>query len=307
MSARLEGVESPEPTHSRRLELRPFGLRLDRLAKLYATFLPRVRGHWPWLAGAVACGLGAVGMQLLRPWPLKLVFDWLLLPAGAARPDLLAGLSDAVLLGVLCAVLLAVAVLWGLFSFGQAYLTARAGQAVVFSLRQRVHAHLLRLSLNFHHRRQKGDLLMRLTGDVHVLRDMLVDALVQGVAAILLLGTMLAVLVTMDWRLALVVVALLPALALATFRFSLRLRDAAQRQRKKEGRIAAAVGESLAGVRLIQAFGGERLRDRRFQRGNRKSLRAGLRMTRLEASMSRAIEVLLAAGTAAVLDRKSVV
>ena len=287
---------------SRQLELRFLGLKGGRLAKLWRYFLPQIAPHWRWLGGAVACGLGAVAMQLLRPWPLKLVFDRVLLPTSdsAFELGLLDGLSTDALLAALCAGLLAVALLWGLLSYGQTYLTARAGQALVFGLRERTHGHLQRLSLGFHQRRRKGDLLMRLTGDINVLRDMMVDASVQGVTSVLLLGAMLSILLLMDWRLALVVLALLPALAATTFRFSGRIREAAQRQRKQEGRIAAAVSETLHGMRMIQAFGGERLRDKQFQRGNRRSLRAGLRTTRLEASMSRLIELLLAAGTAAV-------
>ncbi len=281
------------------VELRPLGLRPRRLLKLWLYFLPLVREHWRWLAGAVGCSLGAVAMQLLRPWPLKLVFDRLLIPVdGGAGP--FAALSGDRLLAGLCVALLGIALLWGLFSYGQHYLTARAGQALVYGLRDRAHAHLMRLSLGFHQRRRKGDLLMRLTGDINLLRDMMVDALVQGVASVLLLATMLGVLLWMDWRLALVVLALLPALAAATFRFSGRIREAAQKQRKHEGRIATAVSETLHGVRLIQAFGGERFRDKQFRRGNRRSLRAGLRTTRLEAAMARTIELLLAAGTAAV-------
>ena len=285
-----------------RVELRFLGVRSRRLGKLWRYFLPQVAPQWRLLGGAVACGIGAVAMQLLRPWPLKLVFDRILLPGGPGRLDLpvLAGLSDDRLLLALCAGLLGIALLWGLLSYGQVFLTARAGQAMVYALRERAHAHLQRLSLGFHQRRRKGDLLMRLTGDINVLRDMMVDAMVQGVTAVLLLGTMLAILLAMDWRLAVVVMALLPALAATTFRFSGRIRAAAQRQRKQEGRIAAAVSETLHGVRLIQAFGGERFRDKLFRRGNRRSLRAGLRTTRLEASMARLVELLLAAGTAAV-------
>lgn len=284
------------------VELRFLGVRGRRLAKLWRYFLPQIGPSWKLLGGAIACGLGAVAMQLLRPWPLKLVFDRILLPteAGGLAVGLLDGLSSDRLLMALCAGLLGIALVWGLLSYGQVFLTARAGQGLVFGLRERAHAHLQRLSLGFHQRRRKGDLLMRLTGDINVLRDMMVDALVQGVTAVLLLGTMLTLLLVMDWRLALVVVALLPALAATTFRFSGRIREAAQRQRKQEGRIASAVSETLHGVRLIQAFSAERVRDKLFRRGNRRSLRAGLRTTRLEASMARIIELLLAAGTAAV-------
>jgi ABC-type multidrug transport system fused ATPase/permease subunit len=254
---------------------------------------------------AFACGIGATAMQLLKPWPIKILFDGLLLPqSGAAAGDWLDGirrLPSTTALTVVCLGLLFVSVLWGLFSYGQAYLTARAGQAVVFALRSRVYGHLQNLSLAFHQRKQRGDLLMRLTGDINVLRDMLVDTLLRGSSALLMLVTMTAVLLVMDWRLSLVVVGLIPLLALTTMRFSLRIRQAVRRQRRNEGRVAATVQETLAGISFIQASGNQEQLQRRFNRSNRHSHKAGLRATRLEASQARVVEILLAIGTAGVL------
>ena len=283
--------------------LRLSSLRPAKLASAWRYFAPLLSKSRGSMAGALACGLGAVAMQLARPWPLKLVFDGLLAP-GAESDDRwmrLAGrLGDAAIVPAACVALLAISLLWGLFSYGQAYLTARAGHTVVTTLRQRVHSRLQLLSLNFHRRQKKGDLLMRLTGDVNVLRDMLVNATMEGVSSLLLLATMLAVLLWMDWRLALVLFGLLPVLGLATFRFTARIRDTARKQRRNEGRVAAVIGETLQQLPLIQAFGHEALRDRQFRRVNRRGLRAGLRSTRLEASMARVVEALIAAGTAAV-------
>ncbi len=279
-------------------------LRPAKLVRAWKYFYPYVRPSRAWLAGALACGLGAVAMQLLRPWPIKLIFDGLLVPAppGSGRwQRLLEALPPESILPVACLSLLLISLAWGMFAFGQNFWTARAGQTVVCELRDRVHGHLQRLSLNYHRRQRKGDLLMRLTGDINLLRDMLVNATMQGVSASLLLVTMVGVLLWMDWQLALVVIALLPLLAIATFRFSSRIRSAARRQRRHEGRIAAIIGETLSDLPVIQAFGQERVRDKRLRRVNQRGLRAGLRTTRLEASMSRVIEVLLAAGTATVL------
>ena len=282
--------------------LRISGLRPAKLLKAWRYFAPNLEPGRRWMAGALGCGLGVVGMQLLRPWPLKLIFDGLLVPAGKDAPGqrLASAVPDDLIVPVACLALLAVSIAWGLFSYGQSYLTARAGQTIVHTLRDRVHAHLQRLSLNYHRRQRKGDLLMRLTGDINILRDMLVNASLQGVTATLMLTAMLAVLLWMDWLLALVVVALLPLLAITTFRFSTRIRSAARRQRQHEGRIAATIGETLSELPVIQAFGQERLRDKQFQRVNKRGLRAGLRTTKLEASMARVIEILIATGTAAV-------
>lgn len=289
------------------LEIRPrfSALRWKRLRKLAKLFLPYLRENRWLLVLAAASGFGAMVMRVLRPWPLKVIFDVVLnpSPAAAANPVLaqLSRIPGSVLVGLSCAALLLISLLWGLFTSRQTFLTAKAGQQVVYCLRRQVYSHLQRLSLGFHHRRQRGDLVMRLTGDINLLRDMLVDALLLGFSESLVLIAMITVMAIMNWQLTLVALVILPAVGLTTMSFSLRIRDAARRQRKNEGRVAAMVSEMLSSVKLIQAFGRERFQERRFQSGNRKSLKAGLRTTRLEATMSRTVELLLAAGTAAVL------
>ncbi len=287
-----------------KVQVRLKAFRLDKLGKAWSFFLPYVVESWKPMGAALVCGLGAVVMQLLRPWPIKIVFDGILItqPNGAVQPWLAEArqLPTGLLLGGTCVALLLISVLWGLLSYGQTYLTARAGHSVVYALRYRVHAHLQRLSLRFHQQQRKGDLVMRMTGDINLLRDLLVDALVMGASAALMLVTMVTVLVVMDWRLSLVVLGLLPMLAMTNFKFSSRIRTAARRQRKNEGRIAAVVDEMLQGIRVIQAFGKEGAQDKRFRGSNRRGLKAGMKTLRLQASMSRVIEILLAAGTAAV-------
>ena len=288
-----------------RIRPREKTLRWKRLKRPVRLFVPYLRENWRTMGLALSCGIGATLTQLLKPWPIKILFDGVLLPPSRElAPGWLQRIQQVPIgttVALTCVGLLLVSILWGLFSYGQTYLTARAGQAVVFSLRRRVYAHLQHLSLTFHQSRQRGDLLMRLTGDINVLRDMLVDALLRGTSALLLLTTMTLVLFLMDWRLSLVVLGLLPLLALTTLRFSVRIREAARRQRRNEGRVAALVQETLSGISFIQASGSQKYLQRRFDRSNRQSHKAGLRATRLEASQSRVVEVLLAAGTAAVL------
>ena len=289
-----------------KLELRSRhrALRWKRIRRMGSLLASPVRDNAGTLAASLFCGIGAALMELARPWPIKALFDGVLIPQQAQAGSWLGAFqrmpaSDAVLFA--CGALLAISALWGLLSYGQTYLTARAGQDVVFSLRRRVFGHLQLLPLAFHQRQQRGDLLMRLTGDTNVLRDMLVNALLGGVAAVLLLTLMTVVLLLMDWRLSLFVLALLPLLALTTLHFSVRIRDATRRQRRNEGRVGALVQEALSGVSYLQASGTHGLLEERFARSNKRSQRAGLRTVRLEASQARLVEVLLAAGTAAVL------
>lgn len=280
-------------------------LRWSRVRNAVRLLLPLLRENRPLLLLAAASGFGAMLMRVLKPWPLKVLFDGVLMPTPATLEQPLiarvATLPHAWAIALACLSLLAISMLWGLFASRQAYLTAKAGQHVVFSLRRRVYSHLQRLSLGFHQRRRRGDLVMRLTGDINLLRDMLTDALLTGITEGLVLMVMAAIMLAMNWKLTLVAMLILPLVALTTFTFSVQIRDAARRQRKTEGRVAAMVSEMLGSIHLIQAFGREKHQDRRFRSGNKKSLKAGLRTTRLESAMTRLVEILLAAGTAAVL------
>jgi len=289
-----------------RLRIRPRhdGLRWKRLARAHASFRRYLKrdARTFWLA--VACAVGAISMQLLRPWPLKLVFDGVLMPEAAPDDALMRfvqGFSEEAILAIACAALLAVSVLWGLFNYGQAYLTARAGQGLVYDLRARAYAHLQRLSLGFHRKRKRGDLQMRLTGDINSLRDLVVDSAILAMSSVTLLLFMLTVLFAMDWKLALAVVAVIPFVAAAVFRFSFEIRESARNQRRNEGRVASMVNEMLNSIELIQAFGNEDHSAKQFGRRNKMSFKSGLRTTRLEASMARVVEVMLGVATALVL------
>lgn len=286
------------------LKHRHAALRWKRVKRALQLFRRPLRENSGTMGAALACGIGAALMELARPWPIKAIFDGLLIPdAGDSAAWLTAfrGLPTGTAVALVCAVVLVIAVLWGLLSYGQTYLTARAGQSLVFSLRRRTFTHLQGLSLAYHRSQRRGDLLMRLMGDINVLRDLLVNSLLRGVSALLLLIMMTVVLFLIDWHLSLIVLGILPLLALTTFRFSVKVREATRRQRQSEGRVGALAQEALSGISYLQASGTQQHVDERFAKSNRSSHKAGLRTTRLEAAQARIVEVLLAFGTAAVL------
>ncbi len=279
--------------------------RLGTLRRLFRRFAPHLRSHRRTLAVAALCVVGVTAMELLRPWPLKIVFDAILLPQ--EHPDaviawltrMLPG-TDALLAAVALSIL-AIAVLLGLFGFGQAYLLAAAGQKVVASIRAELFGHIQRLSHSFHDENSTGDLLLRLNGDVHLMRDLLVtSSIFIASRALLIVGTV-AVMALLDWRLTLVALCILPVLALAVSRFGNEIKGASRRQRRKEGKISQVMTERISAITLVQAFAREAHEDERFARHNSSSAKAGVRATRLEAHLDRLVQVILAFGTTAVV------
>ncbi len=276
--------------------------RLKAAAVELAPYLKSVRRE---LMMAVLCSLGGVLMVIARPWPIKMVFDYALLSKKKVQwvfPFyLLKGYGPEGVVAIACLLLFAVTLLWGLFIYNQRFLISVAGQQVTYTLRRRLFAHYQRLTLAWHRQTHVGDLLLRATGDTNMLREMLVDATLIIMTEFLVLFSMIAVMLTMDWQLTMISLAVLPLLTLAVFRISSDLRVAVRRQRKKEGRMAGIFGEMLQSLAVIQVFGREAYEEERFAGPNRQTLRQAKRTVRLEANLERVSEILLAVGTGTVL------
>lgn len=267
---------------------------------VWRRLLPYLQPHRARMLAACGLTLLAVAVELAKPWPLKVVVDqillgqpWPVLPDAWRDPETLTTLAIAatVLLAVLGAAANARCNLW----------LADAGQRAVGKVRRDALDAVLRQSLTFHEQNRAGDLLVRLCGDAQSLRTLLVEGLFSiGREALLLSGT-LVVLLLLDWRLALAAMLVLPVIGLLLAVFSVRLRTAARKQRKKEGQLATAAHEVLAAVPVVQAYGLEDVAARTFVKSNRRSARAGLQATRLEGRLGLATDTALGIGTAFVL------
>lgn len=275
--------------------------RPGRTFAVWRRLLPYLRPHRRLLAASSVLVLLTVVLELVKPWPLKVVVDqvllekpWALLPASlAGEGDLLTAVAIGTVLGL--------AVLSGLTGYWSSVWLAKAGQRAVASVRAEALEALLAQSLAFHARHRTGDLLVRLGGDAASLRTLLVDGLFAvGREALAVVGT-LAVVFVLDWRLGLATLAVLPLLGVAMAMTTVRLRGAARKQRKKEGELATSAHETIAAVAVIQAYGLQGAASATFGRQNRRSARAGLAAARLEGKLGAAAELASALGIAFVL------
>ena len=218
---------------------------------------------------AGACTLGGTAMQLLRPWPIKLIFDLILVPqtkAGSLGQLPLLGSSPGVLLAAIVLSILLIAVLAGLFRYGQKYNTSSVGQKVVSSIRRQLYRHIQRLSRSFHDVHHSGDLMTRLTGDIRMLRNLMVASILFLSENILTLLGMAAIMFWMDWQLTLVALCILPGLIILITRFSGEIKKATKRQRRKESQIAGVISETISAISVVQAFTREKYEgDRRIE------------------------------------------
>ena len=176
-------------------------------------------------------------------------------------------------------VLLYLGVLGAVFvlSFGQAVLMTYIGQRAMMDLRLQLFAHLQRMSIAFFDRNPVGRLVTRLTNDVSTLEEVLSQGVVEAVTNVLTLVVIVGVLVFLDWRLALAMLVLLPALVYVVRIFALILRDAFRDQRAWLARLNAYLNECITGMAVVQLFNRQRANLTRFDQRSRGLLDANLR------------------------------
>ena len=274
------------------------------LATVYR-FRRDLLGHRGALLGAVLCSIGYTAMRLLEPWPLKFIFDNVLTGVPLRLPvpwlDRALGGDRMRVLVAATAAILVFALLRGVFYYYQSFLTSRVGQEVVLKIRRQLFAHMQRLPLSFHSRSSTGDLLTRLTGDINMLRELLVASMLSFISEGVILVGFVAVMFWMEWRLALLAVFVIPVIFTLVTVYGGRIRAAARKQRQREGELASRLHQALSGIHIVQMFAREQEEDDRLRGLNRRSLRSGLKATRLEAQLNRSVELSIAAATAVTL------
>ncbi|MDH2327073.1 ABC transporter ATP-binding protein [Cereibacter sp. SYSU M97828] len=257
-----------------------------------ARFRPYMRGEGLILSGGMAALLAATAMKLLEPWPLKFVVDSVL----RGQPT-----SAGAVIGICAAALIAITAFRAVFQFIASTIFSLVGGRILTRVRSDLFAHVQRLSADFHEKSRAGDITLRLVGDVGMLKDTAVTAMLPLMGNVMVLAGMIGVMLWLDWRLALIALVPLPLLWLATRRVGARIGQASRAQRKREGAIAATAGEALAGMRAIQALGLEGTVTRMFASANERSLTDGVRSGRLSAGLERLVDAMVGVATAAIL------
>jgi ATP-binding cassette subfamily B protein len=261
---------------------------------------PHVGGQRSVLAvGALSTAFLAVA-ELAKPFPLKLIIDRLLAENGAPRPFRVDG-DDLLLLAGVAGLVLVISAVDALASYQMEIRLRRAGESVAHALRVAVYAHLQRLSLSFHERRQQGDLVARATGDVHAVGQLFSESLGALASSALLLVGMLVVSFLIDPVLAGAAFSVAPLLGALTFQTRRRVKAVARRQRAKEGEIASLATETLSAMREVKALGSERFERDRLERISEERQETGLEAARIEGRFAGAVDVLGAVGAAVVL------
>ena len=169
----------------------------------------------------------------------------------------------------------------GALGFAQYVMLERAGQEVMFAIRQDLYRHLLSRSLAWLSRQPVGKLVTRLTNDVANLNEMYRSTLVAFCQDLFLVAGIVVVLLLLDLRLALVCLGLTPVIALLAWIFSRLARDAFRAMQGQLGRINAHLSETLSGLAVVKLFQAEAEGHRRFRELAQSYYQAGMRQIRV--------------------------
>ena len=253
----------------------------------------RETGPWGRAPADFTGGLEAVRRALLYLRSYKGeasgAFLALLLASGASlvTPQLIAyaidgGIAPRRLGVILLAVggLAGAALLRGLFTFLQGYLAERASQGVAYDLRNDLFAKIERLGFGYYDRVETGQLVTRLTSDVEQIRSFAGNGVVQLAAAVVMLVGTTTLLVVLDWQLALVALAIVPAIFVLLLRFVRRIGPLFRAVQQTLGRLNSVLQEDLAGIRVIRTFSREEYEGVRYRSVNEELLEKNLETVR---------------------------
>src|SRR6266508_2263144 len=182
--------------------------------------------------------------DLLDPWPLKVIFDYVIgskpMPAWMAAWPALAQ-DRLMLLNLAAAAVIAIALVSAVSTYADKYLSTTVGQHVMHDLRHLLYHHVQRLSLSFYEQRQTGDMVVRLTSDIDAVQDFVSSVLLGIVLDVLTLSGMLAVMLYLDWQFTLIALSVTPLLFFVIYRLTRRIKQAAREVKKKESELASVV------------------------------------------------------------------
>jgi ABC-type multidrug transport system fused ATPase/permease subunit len=251
-------------------------------------------------------------LELLRPYRGRTALMLVALVAGTAAslaPPPLAKLAidDGIVPGdtgtldlVVVAFIISALIYWGA-TYAQTYLVGWVGQRVLQDLRIQLFAHLQSLSVSFYGRRQAGVIISRLTNDVQALDQLVSDGVVTLFGSSLTLVGTAAILVVLDWQLALLTFLVFPVLGIGSVAFRIVSADAYRATREKVAQITAYLQETLSGVRVVRSFAQEARHERVFEGLNEENREANLKTVKLNAAYFPAVELLSGLVTAAIL------
>ncbi len=257
--------------------------------RAFRRFWPYARPYRAWFGLTLVLILLGTAIETAQVWVFKLVVDDVLVPRDFGPFWWIAGLY------------LALALVDGIVSFADSYLSTWVGERFLLALRSDLFAHLQHLSLDFFETRRLGDVMSRLTSDVSAIEDLVLsgvaDAISYGLRVLFFAGALFFI----DPLLAGVSLLVAPGFYFLARWFSTRIKQLSREKRRRAGSISAVAEESLSNIALVQANNRQDAEVERFQRENLGSFAAQMASTRLKGLFAPLVSLLELVGALVVM------
>ena len=276
---------------------------------IYRRVLKYYRGFLARSLIALAFSFAAIGLNLLKPWPFKIIVDQIL--PGRAKAfqfnlypftggEIKTPVFDsAQAIALLCLAMVVIQLLWSLLSLASNYMFVKIGLQSLLRLRTELYAHLQRLSLKFHDTRRSADSSFRVAYDSQSVQTIYNKGFTNIVGSgVTLVGTF-AVMLRLDWQLTLLSLAIVPLLIGTIYFFAKRIRTESTTIQEQESALLTQTQEGLSSIRMVHAFGREDFEVSQFHEQAHGSLQANLRLTMTTVKSALIISTLIVIGTAA--------
>ncbi|HJT87636.1 MAG TPA: ABC transporter ATP-binding protein [Bryobacteraceae bacterium] len=189
--------------------------------------------------------------------------------------------------------LVALALVKGIFQYWMRVIMIGISRDIEYDLRNDLFAHLVELSPDYYQRTRTGDIMARATNDLNAVRMMLGPGIMYWADTSLLFLLAVSVMMSFDWRLALLSILPAPAVSLAVMYFGRIIHDRFERIQEMFSDISSRVQENLSGVRMVRAFVQERAELRRFEELNRGYIAQNIRLVRIQGFFQPLLEALI--------------
>jgi subfamily B ATP-binding cassette protein MsbA len=248
--------------------------------RLLARLLPYLRPYWPILVLGGLLALVVSASEAFIAWLVKPAMDDIFLK------------RDVTMLRLIPLVLLGAYLLKGAGRFGQSYLMASVGERVIARLRGELYAHIQSMPLSFFASLHSAELMTRVVTDVNRLARLSSSVLVMAVRHVATIVALIVVMFLREWVLALIAIAVFPAVGLAVRAIGRKLYKINRRAQQKIAELNVVLQESFTGTKIVKAFGRERLEQERFDQVNDRLLALALKDRRIDEMAEPVMEVL---------------
>src|SRR4029434_743503 len=214
-----------------------------------------------------------IGLNLLKPWPFKIIVDDFLRPTPAARGDWRTWVP------LLCLALVVIQFAWGIINWITNYIFVKIGLEALLKLRTELYAQLQRLSLKFHDARRSADSSFRVAYDSQAIQTIYNKGFTNIFGSVVTLVGVFIIMLQLDWQLTLLSLGIVPLIVGAIYFFARRIRVECTTIQEQDSALLIQTQEGLGAIRMVHAFGREDFEVSQFHQRAQQSLRANLRLT----------------------------